>query len=485
MYLGLDLGTSGVTALLLGEDLEVVGRSDRTIQTDSPQPGWIEQTPRVLLAAVIDAAMEVMGPLPPGASIRAVGLANPGESVLAWDARSGDPLTPVLVWSDTRASEICERLRAQGLEPTLTELSGLPLDPYFCAAKFAWLLEHDAAVREAHTAGFLRLCTLDAWIIFQLSGQYFTDHSTASRTQLYDQVRGCWSPELLGHFGLPLGVLPEIRPSLSPLGMLNLGETQVPWHAALLDQVAALAGNGCFEEGTLKVTYGTGAFVVAQAGSLAAPAASGLLRTVGVNDAGGRTFILEGGVYSAGSAVQWLQRLGLLGHASEASALAESADGARLRFLPAFSGLGAPWWEPEARGVLAGMTAQTGKAEIVRGVLDGIASCVTDILVGMDQALPHLQRVRADGGLAQNGYLMQRQADLSGLIIERSTEHEATALGMALLAGVSAGLLSREQVQQRTRSVEVFMPRLPEAERLHERSLWKEWLAQAAALGSR
>lgn len=481
MYLGLDLGTSGMTALLLDEHLVVVARSAHPIQTHHPQPGWVEQDPNRLLAAVQQVGAKVLEGLAPGMPVL-MGFANPGESVLAWDARTGEPLTPVLVWSDTRATEACERLRADGLEVAITELSGLRLDPYFCAAKMAWLLQHDEAVQEALKAGHLRLCTLDAWIAFQLSGEYFTDHSTASRTQLYHQELGDWSAELMEMFGIPPNVLPDIRPGLSALGSLALGGHRVPWTAALLDQVAALVGNGCVNLGEVKVTYGTGAFVLAHSGTAPGTAGSALIRSVGLSDAQSRQFVLDGGVYSAGSAVRWLEELGILGHASEASTLAENASGERVRFLPAFSGLGAPWWQAEARGVLSGLSGRSGRAELVRGVLDGVAACVSDILDESTKVLGPLRRVRADGGLAQNRYLMQRQADLSGLRIERSSEHEATALGMALMAGISAGALRWEQVRERVSAVEIFTPRLPESERLRERAAWRSWLMQAAIL---
>jgi len=481
LYLGLDLGTSGVTALLLGGALEVRGRCHRDVASFYPQPGWVEQDPYALLEAVRQAGVEVLAGTVPGA-VKGVGFANPGESVLAWDARSGEALTKVMVWSDTRSEGVCERLRRQGQEAHITELSGLRLDPYFCASKFAWLLEHDENVRLAQRGGYLRLCSLDAWMSYQLSGKYLTDPSTASRTQLYSPLEGCWSPVLLAHFGVSEGVLPEIRPGLSRLGTLSLGSQRISWTAALLDQVAALAGNGCLSPGEVKVTYGTGAFVLAQAGSAFPTSSSGLVRSVGLSSASERGFILDGGVYSAGSALTWLERLGLLEHASQASGLAEGATGTRLRFLPAFSGLGAPWWQTEARGVLSGLGAESGRAEIVRAVLDGIASSVTDILERVAEALPQLERLRADGGLTQNRYLMQRQADLSGLTLERSLEHEATALGMALLAGVSMGALEWAQVKERTSAVELFFPQMPREERAHERTLWRSWLAQAATL---
>ncbi len=469
-----------MTALLLDEQLAVVARSAHPVETLYPHPGWVEQSPQRLLSAVRAAGAAVLAQV--DSVPRAVGFANPGESVLAWDARTGEPLTSVLVWSDTRATVVCDHLRTGGQEAAITELSGLRLDPYFCAAKFAWLLEHDVGVQRALKGGFLRLCTLDAWIAYQLSGEYVTDHSTASRTQLYDQRQGEWSLELLRIFGVPVTALPSIRPGLSRLGWLSLGPFRIPWTAALLDQVAALVGNGCLNPGEVKITYGTGAFVLAQGGSSPAAPESALLRSVGSSDIQGRRFVLDGGVYSAGSAIRWLEELGVLRHASEASALAENASGARVRFLPAFSGLGAPWWHTDARGVLSGLSGQVGKGEIVRAVLDGIASCVTDILDATVLALGPIQRVRADGGLAQNRYLVQRQADLIGLIIERSTEHEATALGMALAAGVAAGTLTWAQVQERTAEVEIFTPRLAEAERQRERVLWHSWLAQAAAL---
>jgi len=483
LYLGLDLGTSGATALLLDDRLAVVARSARPIQTQYPRPGWVEQEPEGLLAAVQQVGIEVLAGLASGTTVVA-GFANPGESVLAWDVRSGEPLTPVMVWSDSRSAVICDRLRADGFEVAITELSGLRLDPYFCAAKFAWLLEHDARVQAASRLGVLRLCTLDAWIAFQLSGEYVTDHSTASRTQLYDQACGCWSTELMEMFGIPPGVLPDIRPGLSPFGSLTLGSHRVPWTAALIDQVAALVGNGCLTPGEVKVTYGTGAFVLVQGGTAPPAPESTLIRSVGLSGAQGRQFILDGGVYSAGSAVHWLEDLGVLRKASEASRLAENASGDRVRFLPAFSGLGAPWWQAEARGVLSGLSGQVGRGEIVRAVLDGIASSVSDIFDEAALTLGPLWRVRADGGLAQNRYLMQRQADLSGLIIERSAEHEATALGMALVAGIGIGALHWEQVRERVSSMEVFTPRLSEPERLRDRASWRDWLARAAGLNS-
>lgn len=482
VLLGIDQGTSGTACLALGPGGEVVTQAYRPLEGRSPQPGWVEQDPEAVLETVVEAVAEVLGEIGGPARVRAAGLANQGESVLAWDAASAQPLTPVLVWSDARAQAQVDALAARGQGEAVARESGLRLSTYFSAPKLRWLLEHDGAVGRAARAGTLRLGTLDAWLGVRLGGPNVTDPSTASRTQLYGLGSGGWSHFLLEQFGIDAAWLPVVRPGAAPRETLShpAWGGALPWSAGLVDQVAALLGCGCLEPGEVKVTYGTGAFVLAHAGGRPKEV-PGLLCSVGLSEAGSRAFVLDGGVFTAGTGVRWLERLGLLDNPAQASELAAAAQGG-VRFLPAFGGLGAPWWQPDARGVLSGLTETTGPAELVRAVLDGTAFAVADILEVMAGALPELSRLRVDGGGSRNDYLLQRQADLTGLTVERAGEGEATALGVAFMAGIGAGVLTWREVRAQLRTRETFVPQWSPERRARERAAWRAWRERAAEL---
>ena len=489
MLLGIDQGTTGTTVIAFDDDLRPVARAYRRLESQHPRPGWVEQRPEEILSGVTEAVGEVLSRIGGPRAVRAAGLANQGESVLAWDATSGRALTPVIVWSDRRASGLIDRLRLDGHAPRVQALTGLELSDYFCAAKFKWLLEHDEHVQRARFEGRLRLGTLDTWMALHLGRiSHATDHSTASRTQLYNLGRGGWDDELLEVFAVPREALPEIRPSCGEWGTLEHPSWggPIPWRASLVDQPAALVGNGCISPGAMKITYGTGCFALVNAGTAVPSAGSDLLASVawsrdgtGLDGTGlERSFALDGGVFTAGTAIEWLVGLGLVASAAETSDLAQSIGESPVRFLPAFSGIGAPWWTPQARGVFAGLTAGTTRAHLVKAVLDGIAFRVTDIAHAIwkaGTAVP--SSIRVDGGLSANAYLMQRQTDLLGVPLEVGVQSEATALGAAMLAG--------NVMESPANMVSLtFEPRLEPDLREQQYASWRDWLERAQVIGT-
>lgn len=484
--LGVDQGTTGTSVIAFDPDLRPVAEAYRELPNRHPRPGRVEQDPEDVVRTVVDAVGEVLGKIGGPGEVEAVGMDNQGETVVAWDAASGRALGPTVVWSDARGAGINATLEEAGHGIRVREVTGLRLDPYFSASKLSWLLRNEDPVRSAASSGTLRLGTLDAWLSWRLGGERsLTDHSTASRTQLFGLKSGAWEPELLELFGVPGEFLPEIRPTVGDWGEIyhpSWGGS-LPWRASVVDQPAALAGNGCFGENEIKVTYGTGCFVVANAGEKPPEAPDGLLASVAWSRGNALTYALDGGVFTAGTAVGWLRSVGVVAEVAETADLALSVDDIGVRFLPAFSGLGAPWWDGEARGVFSGITGGTTKAHLVRAVLDAVAFRVRDVLeAAWEKGKPRPRVLRVDGGLTKNPYLMQRQADLLGLPLELGPGSEATATGAAALAGISAGLLDERRIKEKVGSSVSFPPRLSEDERNTEYAAWLDWVRQARAL---
>lgn len=483
MLLGIDQGTTGTSVIAFDETLKPVASSYRRVESFHPQPGWVEQDPEALIQTVVEAVSEVLVKIGGTNQIKAVGLTNQGESVLAWDALTGKAITPVVVWSDRRASGLIHGWLEAGHGPRVRELTGLELSDYFCAAKFHWLIQNNPEVQAALKAGRLRFGTLDAWMAHRLGNRNNTDLSTASRTQLVGLKSGQWEPELLELFGVPLETLPPIKPALDHWGTLYHPDwgAELPWFASLVDQPASLAGNGCLETGQAKVTYGTGCFAYVQAGNIAPNPGESLLASVAWSRGDERAFALDGGVFTAGTAIEWLLRLGLLETPAQSSDLAFAAQESGVRFLPAFTGLGAPWWDGEARGVFAGLTAGVGRPEMVRAVLEGIGYRVRDVVEAIRQ---HVQppSLRVDGGLTKNPFLMQFEANLLGIPLEVSAQTEATALGAALLAGISAGLVSESQAKSIFKAKAIYEPQWSEDERATRYAGWLEFLQKAHRL---
>jgi glycerol kinase len=482
MFLGIDQGTSGTTVIAFDEALKPLAQAYRAIQSYHPRAGWVEQNPHDIIQSIAEAVAEVLAKLG-NTKIEAVGLTNQGESVLGWDAKTGEALSPIIVWSDRRAAALANELANLHGE-RVRELTGLELSDYFCASKYAWLLQHNADVQKAARENRLHFGTLDSWMAFKLGGlQHVSDASTASRTQLLGLQSARWESELLDIFGVPLETLPEVRPSLSNWGILRhtSWQQELPWFASLVDQSAALAGNGCLKTGDIKITYGTGCFVYIHAGSHPPKPGKSLLASVAWNSEKERTFALDGGVFTAATAINWLVSLGLAESPEQTAALAQSSTNYEIKFLPAFTGLGAPWWDSEARGVFSGLSAGTTKADLTRAVLDSIAYRVTDVVKAMWQARnPKPDVIKVDGGLTKNPYLMGLQANLLGVRIAMSEQKEATALGAALLAGHAAGLLDMNKVpfEQGT----VYEPQWSEDKRETAYGDWLRWLEKARTL---
>jgi glycerol kinase len=483
LLLGVDEGTSAVKAVLFDEDLKVVAEARRKKALTHPRPGWVEQDAEEVLETVVDAIAELLRDAP--GEIAACGLDHQGESVLAWDAEHGRPLTPIVTWQDKRSQEVLDRLEAEGKADRIRERSGMPLDPYFSAGKLTWLLEHDDAVARARDAGTLRMGTVDSFLCVRLGAGFATDPSTASRTQLSVPGEPDWDPELLEAFGVPGEALPALEDTAGNLGLLSHPSwpVELPLRARCVDQQAALAGAGCVEPGLVKATYGTGVFVLAHVGSERPKPEGGLLPTVAWRVNGKVEYALDGGVFTAGALLDWLS--GDLGLAADAPALtglaAEVEDSGGVRVLPALAGLGAPWWRSDARAVIAGMGGGTRPGHIARAALEAIAWRVSDI-VEIVSGQVEVEAVRVDGGLTQDALLLQLQADAAGVPVQRGAV-DATAAGAAALAAVGAGLWSStREIGERIPVGERVEPRREAAWRRQAHADWRRFVEQAAGL---
>ncbi|HEU5361798.1 MAG TPA: glycerol kinase GlpK [Gaiellaceae bacterium] len=412
--LAVDQGTTGTTCLALDEALNVAGRGYRELPQRFPRPGWVEHDPQEIWRTVEEAAREA------GGEPDTVAITNQRETTLLWDRRSGEPVAPAIVWQDRRTAERCRELAAD----LIRTKTGLVPDPYFSATKLEWLL------REHGRRDGLAFGTVDSWLVWQLTGgeRHVVDVTNASRTMLVGLETLDWDDELLDLFGVPRELLPEIVPSAAELGEGRLNGRSVRIRGIAGDQQASLYGQGCHRPGEAKATYGTGSFVLVHTGEDATPPPPGLLKTAAADG-----YALEGAVLASGAAVQWLRDgLGLIDSAADAEALARSVpDTCGVQFVPALTGLGSPWWDPDARGLVTGLTRGARRAHLVRAALEAIAQQVADVV----DALPERPTVlRADGGASANGFLMQLQADLLGIRVEVAAERETTALGAAALA---------------------------------------------------
>jgi len=446
--LALDQGTSSSRALVIDAAGAVVAGAAREFPQLYPQPGWVEHDPQAIWSSQLGAARDALTRAAIGAeAVAAIGIANQRETALLWDRRSGEPLMNAIVWQCRRTAEQCESLRAAGHEPLFRERTGLLLDPYFSGTKIAWMLEHVPGARRRAEAGELAFGTVDSWLLYRLTGGrvHATDRTNAARTLLYDLRNDRWDADLCDLLGVPVALLPKILPSTAPFGETDpaLFGRAIPIRGIAGDQQAALVGQGCVAAGDTKNTYGTGCFALRHTGPLAVPAPPGLLTTAAASADERRAFALEGSIFIAGAAVQWLRDgLGIIGSAAEVEQLAASVKGTDgVYFVPAFVGLGAPHWDPYARGIIAGITRGTTRAHIARAALEAIAFQTREVLDLFDAAgRAGDAELRVDGGAAENDLLLQIQADLLGRAVVRPQVRETTALGAAFLAGIGAGL---------------------------------------------
>jgi glycerol kinase len=480
LLLGIDEGTSAAKAILFDTDLRPLREARREKPLHHPQAGWVEQDPEDVVRAVTEAVAEVLADA--RGEVVACGLDHQGESVLAWEADTGRPLTPIVTWQDKRSQEVLDRLERDGLADRIKAASGLPLDPYFSAGKLAWLLEHDEAVTRAGEAGNLRMGTVDSFLCDRLGAGFATDPATASRTQLGAPE---WDPELLEIFGVPREVLPAIADTAGDLGALRHESwpAELPLRARCPDQQAALAGAGCVVPGRTKATYGTGVFVLANVGAERPAGTGGLLPTVAWRIGGQVDWALDGGVFTAGALVEWLARdLGLAPDPASLVGLATQVDDAGgVRVLPALAGLGAPWWRPSARAVVAGLTGGSRPAHLARATLEAIAWRVADILELITQETP-VEVLRVDGGLTREPLLLQLQADFSGTPVEPGAV-DATASGAAALAAVGAAVWPGvAAIEERIPAGDRFEPQRDAKWRAAAHAEWRQFVERAAAL---
>lgn len=474
--LAIDQGTTSSRAIVFDADMRVAGLGQQEFTQHFPDSGWVEHDAeeiwRSVVATVRDAlaqAGEAAGP------VAAIGLTNQRETVVVWERASGRALARAIVWQDRRTAAMCEALKARGLEETFAARTGLLLDPYFSGTKLAWLLDNVDGLRARAENGEVCFGTVDSWLIFRLTGGrvHATDATNASRTLLYNIRENAWDEELLGILDIPAAMLPEVRDCADDFGASDpdLFGSAIPIRGVAGDQQAATIGNACFRPGMMKSTYGTGCFALLNTGGDFVASRNRLLTTIAYRLNGETTYALEGSIFVAGAAVQWLRDgLGLIGQAPESGPLAERADSAqRVYLVPAFTGLGAPHWDPDARGALFGLTRNTGPAEIARAALESVAYQTLDLLTAMHgdwSGASEETVLRVDGGMVASDWTMQRLADILAAPVDRPDVLETTALGAAWLAGSAVGAWpDRDGFAERWALERRFLPKLDAASR--------------------
>jgi glycerol kinase len=485
LLLALDQGTTSTRAILFDSEGRALAKAGRPLGQSYPRSGWVEHDAEAIFeasVAVLAEAIEQAGRS--AGEVTALGITNQRETVVVWERSTGRPIHPAIVWQDRRTADICERLRLEGAEPRVTELTGLLLDPYFSATKIAWILDAVAGARTRAANGELMAGTIDTWLIWRLTeGRvHATDATNASRTLLFDLERQAWSEELCALFDVPMSLLPEVRDTAGDFGALapSLVGAALPIRGVTGDQQAALMGQGCIRAGEAKATFGTGCFMLLHTGEAAPRSQARLLTTVAARVAGRTTFALEGSIFVAGAAVQWLcEKFGVDGpQAAEALARSARADHGVV-LVPAFTGLGAPYWDAEARGALFGLTRDSGVAEIAEAVFDACALQARDLIEAMRRdapaALAAQAELRVDGGMAQSRWFAQRLADVTGLPVAPADYPETTALGAALFAGLGAGVYgSLEAAAAASPHGVALAPERREAWRNEKYTLWQD-----------
>lgn len=473
MILAIDQGTTGTTCLVFDHEARLAGSAYREHEQHFPRPGWVEHDAAEIWGAVSELALEALADAGvPDGGLSAIGITNQRETVCVWDPSTGEPLHHAIVWQDRRTAARCDELRQAGHEPLVRKRTGLVLDPYFSATKIEWLLREVDGLAQRARDGRAVFGTIDSWLIWNLTAEHVTDASNASRTMLYDLRSGAWSPELLDLLGIPARALPRVEPSIGQCGQTTRGALPghdgVPVAGVAGDQQAALYGQACLDPGTAKNTYGTGSFVLVNAGDEPPAPQPGLLSTVAWSIGQRRLFALEASIFVTGAAIQWLRDgLGIIGTASEADALAASLDGNDgVYFVPALTGLGSPHWDPYARGAIAGLTRGSGRAHLARAALEAIAYQTVDAVRAVERATARpVPELKADGGASASAWLMQFQADVLGVPVVVPQIAETTALGAALMAGVGTGVFSQAQAAELWREAARYEPRMSEDER--------------------
>ena len=472
--LALDQGTTSSRCIIFDRQGNIVSKVQREFTQIFPQDGWVEHDATEIWASQMGVAIEAMLQLGADATeIAGIGITNQRETVVVWEKDSGKPIYQAIVWQCRRTAEYCDALKAQGLEQEIRSRTGLLIDPYFSASKIRWILDHVEGAQKRAERGELLFGTIDTWLIYQLTGGrvHATDPSNAARTMLFNIHTMQWDNELLRLFNIPASMLPQVLPSSGVFGytLPHLFGKSIPIAGVAGDQQAALFGQCCFDVGDAKNTYGTGGFLLMNTGNQVISPRQGLLSTVGWQIGKEVTYVLEGSVFVCGAVIQWLRDgLGMISNATESEALARSVpNSAGVYLVPAFVGLGAPYWDAYARGGIQGLTRATTKAHIVRAALESMAYQTTDVLMAMqEEATLPLTSLRVDGGAAENNFLLQFQSDILGLSLLRPSCVETTAWGAAMMAGLATGVYADLAELRRVWTVDrIFMPQMERAER--------------------
>ncbi|MCK4623202.1 MAG: glycerol kinase GlpK [Desulfuromonadales bacterium] len=485
--LAIDQGTTSSRAILFDEQMHSIAIAQQEFTQIYPQNGWVEHDPEEIWKSVLKVCREVLEKArQQGIRVAAIGITNQRETTLVWERKTGKPIYNAIVWQDRRTADLCTQLKTAGHEKRVAETTGLLLDPYFSASKLQWILDHVAGAREKAAAGELAFGTIDSFLLWRLTGgrSHATDATNASRTMLFNIHQQQWDNHLLELFNIPASILPEVKDCATDFGFTDTGlfETSLPITGIAGDQQSAAIGQACLDPGMIKSTYGTGCFVLLNTGTQAVRSENRLLTTVAYRKDGQIHYAIEGSIFIAGAAVQWLRDgIKLIDSAAQTEPLAAGLTSNRgLYLVPAFTGLGAPYWDPHARGAIFGITRDTGIAEIVRATLEAIGYQTRDLMLAMARdAGQQPTSLRVDGGMVANDWLMQFLADILDIPVERPEVTETTALGAAYLAGLQIGLFpSFDKIRQHWRREKEFRPQMDEDTRQQLTQGWDKAVAR-------
>ena len=489
--LAIDQGTSSSRAIVFDDGGNPVGDANCPFDQIFPRHGWVEQDPEVIWNTTLKAARNAIDSSPVDAGgISAIGITNQRETTLLWDAESGQAVHNAIVWQDRRTQERCVQMQSDGMADSVNAITGLIIDPYFSSTKLEWLLL-DPEMQRLAELDRLRFGTVDSFLVWRLTGgrNHVTDATNAARTQLFDITRHVWSDVLLEYFGIPTSLLPEVKDCVADFGTADARwfGAEIPIFGIAGDQQAALIGQGCISPGMVKSTYGTGCFVIVNNGAERIDSTTGLLTTIGYRIDGQTTFAMEGSIFSAGVAVKWLRdKLGFIKNAAETAEIARKVGGNTngVFVVPAFTGLGAPHWRPDARGIISGLTLDSGVDEIVTATLSSIAFQTMDLFNAFRSEGVKPEHVRIDGGMVQNDWFCQFLSDVTELVLERPKISETTALGVGLLAAMGAGLINHlEDTSDRWNVERRFSPDMEDRVRSEQVAGWRRAVSQALAAG--
>jgi glycerol kinase len=485
--LAIDQGTTSSRTVLFNEKGEIKGISQQEFRQIFPQSGWVEHDPKEILSTQLGTLQKVVSDHKVDVSgIKAIGITNQRETTIVWDRQTGEPVYNAIVWQDKRTAYICEELKKKGLEAYVKENTGLVIDSYFSATKVKWILDKVPGAREKADKGQLAFGTVDTWLIWNMTGgkNHVTDYTNASRTMLFNIRELKWDSKLLKELGIPESMLPEVKPSAHNFGDFQFQKSVIPITGVAGDQQAALFGQACFEPGMAKNTYGTGCFMLMNTGTKIQHSKNGLITTIAWGLDGKVEYALEGSVFIAGAAIQWLRdSLHLIDQSKDSEYFAAKALGSNeVYVVPAFAGLGAPYWDMYARGAIFGLTRDTGKDHIIKATLESLAYQTKDILNAMQEdAGLKLASLKVDGGACANNILMQFQADILGTEVERPEVIESTAMGAAYLAAIHIGLWKKESIIKNRKIQKNFKPEMDEVKRIKLYNGWKKAVQRTMA----